>query len=132
MSADRFDLMLPRVGPAGPVGERRTEGRAVEGGGEFAKVLEEAQRTQGGKVRFSAHALDRISSRGLDLDVGELTALSGALDRLEEKGGRQSLVVMDRAALVVNVPSRTVVTAVDRAEEKGRVFTNIDSAVVMD
>jgi len=128
---DRFDLMLPRVGPTPPTAERGADARSVEGGGEFAKVLQEAQ-AKADHVRFSAHALDRISSRGLDMDAGELAALSQAMDRLDDKGGKQSLVLTDRAALVVNVPNRTVITAVDRIEEKGRVFTNIDSAVVLD
>jgi len=83
------------------------------------------------RVRFSAHALDRLQTRGLDLDAGELGALSQAMERLDAKGGKESLVLMEKAALVVNVPNRTVITAVDRAENKGRVFTNIDSAVVL-
>jgi hypothetical protein len=36
------------------------------------------------------------------------------------------------AALVVSVTNRTIVTVLDREEMRGNVFTNIDSAVVMD
>ncbi len=127
---DRFDLMLPRVRPGPERSEPRTEPRPAEGDKPFADVLHEA-RTRVERVRFSAHALDRLQTRGLDLDAGELGALSQAMERLDAKGGKESLVLMEKAALVVNVPNRTVITAVDRAENKGRVFTNIDSAVVL-
>ena len=128
---DRFDLMLPRVRPgAGPGEPREQQPQRAEGGKPFDEVLQEAQ-AKVEKVRFSAHALDRLSTRGLDLDAGELAVLAGALDRLEDRGGTQSLVLMPKAALVVNVPNRTVITAVERAEDQGRVFTHIDSAVVL-
>jgi flagellar operon protein len=48
-----------------------------------------------------------------------------------QKGGKESLVMMGDAALVVSVKNRTVVTAMDRSQMKGNVFTNIDSAVVI-
>jgi len=38
---------------------------------------------------------------------------------------------MDRAALVVSVPNRTVITAVARDDMKENIFTNIDSAVLL-
>ena len=36
---------------------------------------------------------------------------------------------MDDVALVVNVPNRTVITAVKQSELKDNIFTNIDGAV---
>ena len=38
---------------------------------------------------------------------------------------------MEDVALVVSVKNRTVITAVDRAQMKENVFTNIDSAVIV-
>jgi hypothetical protein len=35
------------------------------------------------------------------------------------------------AAFIVNVPTRTVVTAVETSELQDRVFTQIDSAVIL-
>jgi flagellar operon protein len=48
-----------------------------------------------------------------------------------QKGGRESLIMLGDAALVVSVKNRTVITAMDRGSMQGNVFTNIDSAVVL-
>ena len=51
------------------------------------------------------------------------------MDRAAQKGARESLVLLDDVALVVSIKNRTVITAVDAANLKENVFTNIDSAV---
>lgn len=81
-------------------------------------------------VRLSRHASERLAERGLALSPLEAGKLDQALDAAARKGGRESLVLMDRMALVVSVPNRTVITAVPRGGEPA-VFTNIDSAVVV-
>ena len=42
-----------------------------------------------------------------------------------------AVVLTDKAALVVSVKNRTVITAVDPASMRENVFTNIDSAVIV-
>lgn len=95
----------------------------------FARVLDEKLPAQG--VRFSQHAQDRLKARGISFSDNDLQKLEGAVDNVARKGGRESLVMLGDAALVVSVKNRTVVTAVDRESMKGNVFTNIDSAVVL-
>jgi flagellar operon protein len=95
----------------------------------FARVLDEKLPSQG--VRFSQHAQDRLKARGISFSANDLQKLEGAVDTVARKGGRESLVMLGDAALVVSVKNRTVVTAVDRESMKGNVFTNIDSAVVL-
>jgi flagellar operon protein len=82
-------------------------------------------------VRFSQHAQDRLKARGITFSASDLQKLEGAVNSVAQKGGRESLVMLGDAALVVSVKNRTVVTAVDRDSMKGNVFTNIDSAVVL-
>ena len=53
------------------------------------------------------------------------------VDRAAAKGAKESLVMIDDVALVVSVKNRTVITAVDKAQLKENVFTNIDSAVIV-
>ncbi|GAM09691.1 hypothetical protein OR1_01971 [Geobacter sp. OR-1] len=101
----------------------------IDGSNKFAKVLEEKLPSQG--VRFSQHAQDRLKARGISFSDNDLQKLEGAVDTVARKGGRESLVMLGDAALVVSVKNRTVVTAVDRESMKGNVFTNIDSAVVL-
>lgn len=105
---------------------------APEGAGtgrSFAAELEQ-QLLPVRSVRFSAHAQERLESRGLSLSDPQLRALDKAVDAVAEKGGRETLVMLDQAALVVSVPKRTVITAMLPGEEGQNVFTNIDSAVV--
>ncbi len=95
----------------------------------FARVLDEKLPTGG--IEFSGHARERLKSRGITLSSADLEKLEGAVESVARKGGKDSLVLLGDAALVVSVKNRTVVTALDRASMQGNVFTNIDSAVVL-
>lgn len=101
--------------PAKPVGDSP-----------FAQVLEQ---TQG--LKFSQHAQDRLKARNISFSTDQLQQLEGAVNSVAQKGGKESLVMLGDAALVVSVKNRTVVTAMDRSQMKGNVFTNIDSAVII-
>lgn len=92
----------------------------------FSKVLD-----QTGELKFSQHAQDRLKARNITFSQDQLQQLEGAVNSVAQKGGRESLVMMGDAALVVSVKNRTVVTAMDRSQMHGNVFTNIDSAVVI-
>jgi flagellar operon protein len=81
-------------------------------------------------IRFSRHAAERMSSRGISLDSGKLSKLDAAVNAAGSKGARESLVLMDELALVVSVKNRTVITAMSSDETKGNVFTSIDSTVI--
>ena len=81
-------------------------------------------------VQFSNHAQKRIDRRDLDLDAGRLNRLNSAISRAAEKGARNSVVMLDDLAVVVDIRDRNVVTAINAAQGKERVFTNIDSVVI--
>lgn len=81
-------------------------------------------------VGFSRHAMDRMASRGISFSDIDLQRLNGAVDLVQAKGGRESLVLMDNTALVVSVKNRQVITVMDQAQLKDNVFTNIDSAII--
>ena len=51
--------------------------------------------------------------------------------KASEKGIKESLVIVDSLAFIVNVPNQTVVTAMDQTESDENVFTNIDGAVII-
>ena len=98
-------------------------------GPSFASVLDTKLPAQ--SVKFSQHAQDRLKARNITFSANDLANLEGAVNSVAQKGGKESLVMMGDAALVVSVKNRTVVTAMDRSQMKGNVFTNIDSAVVI-
>jgi len=82
------------------------------------------------KLKFSNHASKRLESRNIQLSENELGKLNEAVNKAETKGAKDSLVMMNDTAFIVNIPNRTVVTAMPvgiDAEEN--VFTNIDSVV---
>jgi flagellar operon protein len=57
--------------------------------------------------------------------------IGSALDKAAAKGAKESLILMQDMAFIVNVKNRTVVTAMDSASMKDNVFTQIDSAVII-
>jgi len=81
------------------------------------------------KVKFSSHALKRLESRNINVSENDLSKIQNALERAESKGSKDSLIMMDNKAFIVNIPNRTIVTAMDVKESKENVFTNIDSVV---
>lgn len=83
-------------------------------------------------VKFSAHALERLRTRNIHLSADDRNRILEAISRADSKGAKDSLVLVRGAALVVSIRNRTIVTALDREEMNGNVFTNIDSTVVMD
>ncbi|MBP1655867.1 MAG: Flagellar operon protein [Bacteroidetes bacterium] len=92
----------------------------------FENVLQEELRG----LTFSRHARERLEARNMQLNDADMTTLQLAVNRAEEKGARDSLVLLRDMAFIVSVPNRTVVTAMDSEHLKENVFTNIDSAVV--
>ena len=91
----------------------------------FADELKKAQC----EVKFSKHAEMRLRTRNINLSDEQKEKLASAIDRADGKGLRDTLVMLDSLALVANVRSRTIVTAVDSGELTQNVFTNIDGAV---
>jgi len=119
----------PIQAPVRPSQVTPSGGKQVGANSPFAKVLDE--KLPGQPVRLSQHALERLKARGITLTESDMKKLAGAVDSVAQKGGKDSLIMMGDAALVVSVKNRTVVTAMDRQGMQGNVFTNIDSAVVL-
>src|SRR3989338_11277028 len=86
----------------------------------------------GQEIQFSKHAEKRLQSRKLILTDSDRALLTNAMWTLERKGARDSLVLMGELALIVHVPSRTVVTALSKDQMKEQVFTNIDSTLLVE
>ena len=98
----------------------------------FREVLQQssAQKAETGELKFSKHALSRLSDRNITLDTEQLERLQAGAEKAGEKGIRDSLVMVDRLAFIVNIPNRTVVTAMDSTATEENIFTNINGAVI--
>jgi len=95
----------------------------------FGDLLKEKVVPQ--EVKFSAHAENRIKSRGIELNSELKQRINKAVRDVASKGGKEALIFADKSAFIVNVPSRTVITAIDGESFKENVFTNIDSAAIV-
>lgn len=94
----------------------------------FEDILKQKQQTG---LKFSKHATARLDQRNINLSADQSARLEKGVSEAENKGVNESLVLVDDLAFIVNVPNRTVVTAMDQTENKSNVFTNIDGAVIM-
>ncbi|NIK68833.1 TIGR02530 family flagellar biosynthesis protein [Paenibacillus sp. BK720] len=112
------------VGAPPLTGAKNTAPRPQQAGG-FKDMLDAKV------LKFSQHAEVRMKQRGIQLQPESLTKIMNAVDEAESKGAKDSLIVMKDIAMIVNVPSRTVVTAMDGNQMQSNVFTNIDSAVIL-
>lgn len=97
--------------------------------GAFDEILNEKLKFS--EIKFSHHAQQRLKSRNIELSEDDIHKLRSAMDKAREKGARESLILVDRLALVVSIKNNTVITAVDEPNLKENVFTNIDSAVIV-
>lgn len=80
------------------------------------------------ELNFSKHASTRLNTREIELSGEQLARVEAGVNRCASKGIRDSLVLVDNIALVVNISNKVVVTALNQSEQ---VFTNIDGAVIV-
>ena len=96
----------------------------------FEKILKDKKSELAG-VRFSQHAQNRLRERNITMSSNDYVRLGNAMHKISEKGGRESLVLMDNQAFLVSAKNRTVITAIDGSNLRENVFTNIDSAIII-
>ncbi|GIW13546.1 MAG: hypothetical protein KatS3mg062_0985 [Tepidiforma sp.] len=121
--------MIDRTGPIGPAPARPAP-PAASAPGSAAARFEDLLQQASARVQLSNHAAKRVERRDLALDAPKLQRLDAAIDRAASKGARSTVVMLDNLAVIVDVPGRTVVTALDTTRGKENVFTNIDSVVI--
>jgi len=96
----------------------------------FEEILSRKQEaaTASSELKFSKHAAQRLTMRNISLSAEQLERLESGTNMAQEKGIKESLVMVDDLAFIVNIKNRTVVTAVNELDKS--VFTNIDGAVI--
>lgn len=108
-----------------PVFNRTKEGLS------FRDIWQEKTEAATEALRFSKHAANRLADRSITLSDSQLDRLTEGARKAGEKGIRKSLVMVDQLAFIINVPNKTVITAMDQTETNENIFTNIDGAVIM-
>ena len=87
--------------------------------------------SESSELKFSKHATMRLEHRNINLSEEQSMRLENGVQKASEKGIKESLVIVDSLAFIVNVPNKTVVTAMDQEESGDNIFTNIDGAVII-
>lgn len=107
----------------------KDEGKASE----FKNLLSEinSEKPVHGGINLSTHAAKRLNERKIDFNGEEYLKVKQAIAKLSAKGSKNSLVITDKAAYVVDVANEKVITAVDKMSMNDNVFTKIDSTVFM-
>lgn len=96
----------------------------------FGSLLKQAQEKKQG-ITISKHAQLRAEQRGIDLSATVLEGIGRAVERAQQKGIKDLVIIGDESAYVVNVPNKVMVTSMDKQEMKENVFTNINGAVIL-
>ncbi len=82
-------------------------------------------------IKFSKHADTRLRQRDITLTEEQLLRLSDGTYKAGQKGIKESLVLLDNMAFIVNTSNNIVVTAMDQSMNDENIFTNIDGAVII-
>ena len=95
----------------------------------FIEQLNKAIQPQ--ELKISKHANDRLQERNIHISDSEWAHITDKVNEAKVKGIKESLVLMDQAALIISAKNSTVITAMDRKEAKDQLFTNIDGTIIL-
>ena len=115
--------------------QSKNSGKVLDQSGlSFEEILRRKQQlisTETSTLKFSKHATNRLEERDIELSEDQVNRLNEGAKKASQKGIRESLVIVDSLAFIVNVQNQTVVTAIDQTTTKENIFTNIDGAVII-
>lgn len=111
-----------------PVVDNKSKGTKDSSSIDFQKILQDSLAIDN-KIKISAHAKQRMIERNIDLKETDMNTLNQAMNNLEAKGARESLMLYKDLALIASVNNRTIITALQSDDME--IVTNIDSAIII-
>ena len=124
------ELQKLQYGPGKGGGGRTDTDQSAMSGPAFGEMLKAKTLANQG-LNFSKHAAKRMNERGISVDNQLMNDLEHAVEGARKKGARDVAIIGPQGVFIVNVPNNTVVTTMSQSDMRERVFTNIDSAVLM-
>ncbi|PJI09872.1 MULTISPECIES: TIGR02530 family flagellar biosynthesis protein [Clostridium] len=97
---------------------------------DFENILDTSIKEKN-QFTLSNHAAERLKLRNIDFNETDMKKINDGINKANEKGSKDCLILYKDVALVTSIKNRTIVTAVDKNSSKGNVFTNIDSVVLL-
>ncbi len=83
------------------------------------------------KLLISKHASQRLEQRGIVIDEEKWKQIEEKVKQAKKMGVKESLVLLNDAALIVSAKNNTVITAMNRKEATEQIFTNINGTIIM-
>ena len=60
-----------------------------------------------------------------------MEAIGKGFEIAKEKGSKNSVMLYKDVALIASIENRTIITAIDKERVREKIFTNIDSVVIL-
>lgn len=98
---------------------------------DFAASLQMEMKKDAG-LTISKHAQERLTQRGIQITASRWEQISEKIREAKNMGVKDSLVLLDNAALIVSAKNETVITAMNRREAGTHIFTNINGTILLD
>lgn len=95
----------------------------------FQEILNDSIGKKKQDIKISAHAQERMLQRNIRLQKQDMQLMEKAMDNLQGKGAKESLMIYKDMAFIASVDNRTIITALDSKEID--IVTNIDSAIIV-
>ena len=128
MQVARGNVFIPVTKPQPPTTNVPGQNLLVPPASSFKNILSD-KIEENDAIQFSKHAEMRLKSRDITLSGEQMQRVHEGVQKAKTKGIRDSLVLIDDVALVVNTKSNVVITALAGGADS--VFTNIDGAVIV-
>lgn len=84
------------------------------------------------KLTISKHAKARLVERDITISEHRWQQIEEKVHEARSLGVKESLVLLDDAALIVSAKNNTVITAMNRQEATKQIFTNINGTIVLE
>lgn len=97
----------------------------TQGLSEFQKVFA----TELSKLNLSTNAQSSIKTNGIELSDFDMIKLESAFTRAETTNSKESMIMLNDNAYIVDVPNKTITNVVQKDQLRSTVITNIDSAI---
>lgn len=112
-----------------PIQKRKDKSEGVEKV-PFSTHFKEALREN--SLVISKHAKARLIERDITISENRWQQIEEKVKEAKALGVRESLVLLEDAALIVSAKNNTVITAMNRHEATSQIFTNINGTIVIE
>lgn len=127
-----YRIINGQIQPIEPIGgfpQPKSTGKSKNNVG-FKDILKKEINEKVG-FNISGHAAERLRSRSVSLNEQDMKTINEGINRAEQKGCKNSVILYKDLALITSIKNRTVITAVDKNSSKDNIFTNVDSVILL-